>query len=59
MLILAGIPGGAAVLATLAYRIISYWLPALAGPVAYVLFRARYGPPGHGGSPEAPATAAA
>ena len=39
MLILAGIPGGAAVLATLAYRIISYWLPALAGPVAYVLFR--------------------
>ena len=46
-------------LATLAYRIISYWLPALAGPVAYVLFRARYGPPGHGDSPGAPAAAAA
>ena len=59
MLILAGIPGGAAVLATLAYRIISYWLPALAGPVAYGLFRARYGPPGHGDSPETPAAAAA
>ena len=59
MLILAGIPGGAAVLATLAYRIISYWLPALAGPVAYFLFRARYGPPGHGHPPGATATAAA
>ena len=59
MLILAGIPGGAAVLATLAYRIISYWLPALAGPVAYVLFRARYGPPGHGDPPGTPAAAAA
>ena len=59
MLILAGIPGGAAVLATLAYRIISYWLPALAGPVAYVLFRARYGPPGHPNPPGTTATAAA
>ncbi len=55
MLILAGIPAGAAVLSVLAYRILSYWLPALAGPVAYVLFRIRYGPPGHddasGGGP--------
>ncbi len=59
MLILAGIPGGAAVLATLAYRIISYWLPALAGPVAYVLFRIRYGPPGHPNPPGTTATAAA
>src|SRR5580704_16830432 len=59
MLILAGIPGGLAVVATLAYRIISYWLPILVGPVAYGLFRARYGPPGHGGSPETPAAAAA
>jgi uncharacterized protein (TIRG00374 family) len=48
LLVLAGVPGGNAVLATLAYRIISYWLPMLAGPVAYVLFRVRYGPPtGH------------
>ena len=59
MLILAGIPGGAAVLATLAYRIISYWLPALAGPVAYMLFRARYGPPGHGQRPTTGTTATA
>jgi uncharacterized protein (TIRG00374 family) len=59
MLILAGLPGGAAVLATLAYRIISYWLPALAGPVAYGLFRARYGAPGHPNPPASPAAAAA
>jgi uncharacterized protein (TIRG00374 family) len=63
MLILAGIPGGQAVVATLAYRIISYWLPILVGPVAYFMFRARYGPPGHGGGAGAgagtPATAPA
>ena len=52
LLILAGVPGGDAVVATLAYRILSYWLPMFAGPVAYVLFRVRYGPPGaaHGGN---------
>lgn len=44
MLTLAGIPPGEAVLATLIYRLASYWLPALAGPVAYVFFRRRYGP---------------
>ena len=58
MLILAGIPSGQAVLATLAYRIISYWLPAAAGPVAYVLFRLRYGPPRAGGGDSQPAVAA-
>jgi uncharacterized membrane protein YbhN (UPF0104 family) len=31
-----------AVLATLTYRIASYWLPLAAGPVAYGLFRLRY-----------------
>ncbi len=52
LLILAGVPTGQAVLATLTYRIISYWLPVAAGPVAYVMFRARYGSPGgHGGGP--------
>jgi len=30
-----------AVLATLTYRIASYWLPLLAGPVAYGLFKLR------------------
>jgi hypothetical protein len=49
LLILAGIPGGDAVVATLAYRIISYWLPILVGPFAYMAFRMRYGPPSHGG----------
>jgi hypothetical protein len=46
MLILAGVPGGEAVLATLAYRIISYWLPIFVGPFAYLAFRLRYGAPG-------------
>jgi hypothetical protein len=38
LLILAGVRPGYAVLATLAYRIASYWLPLLAGPSAYLLF---------------------
>jgi hypothetical protein len=32
-------------LAILVYRIASYWLPLLAGPPAYLLFRHRYGRP--------------
>ena len=46
LLILAGVPGGDAVVATLGYRIISYWLPIAVGPFAYLAFRLRYGPPG-------------
>jgi hypothetical protein len=46
-LILAGVPGVDAVVATLAYRIISYWLPIVVGPFAYLAFRMRYGKPGH------------
>jgi len=45
LLILAGVRASYAVLATLAYRIASYWLPLLAGPPAYLLFRRRYGRP--------------
>ena len=45
LLILAGVRAGSAVLAILAYRIASYWLPLLAGPPAYLLFRHRYGRP--------------
>jgi uncharacterized protein (TIRG00374 family) len=45
LLILAGVHAGDAVLATLAYRVASYWLPLLAGPPAYLLFRHRYGTP--------------
>jgi uncharacterized protein (TIRG00374 family) len=40
---LAGVGGAQAVLATLAYRMVSYWLPLLAGAVAYLAYRRRYG----------------
>jgi uncharacterized protein (TIRG00374 family) len=42
-LTLAGVPSGDALTATLLYRIVAYWLPLLAGGVAYLLFRHRYG----------------
>jgi hypothetical protein len=42
-LTLAGVPSGDALAATLLYRIVSYWLPLLAGGVAYPLFRHHYG----------------
>jgi uncharacterized protein (TIRG00374 family) len=45
LLILADVRPGDALLATLAYRVASYWLPLLAGPPAYLLFRRRYGRP--------------
>jgi uncharacterized protein (TIRG00374 family) len=57
LLILAGVPGGDAVVATLGYRIISYWLPIAVGPFAYMAFRLRYGPP-EAGSGSGPALAA-
>lgn len=43
MLMLSGVPSAEALLATLAYRIVSYWLPLPAGLVAHLLFRHRYG----------------
>ncbi len=42
LLVLAGLSGVEAVLATLAYRLASYWLPLLAGPFAYGAFKLRY-----------------
>ena len=45
LLTLAGVPPGYALLATLAYRVVSYWLPLVAGLPAYLLFRHRYGRP--------------
>jgi len=42
MLSLAGIPGAEALLATLAYRIVSYWLSLPAGLAAWWVFRRRY-----------------
>lgn len=41
-LVLAGVPATKAVLSTLAYRLASYWLPTLCGPVAYVAYRRRF-----------------
>jgi uncharacterized protein (TIRG00374 family) len=43
LLVLAGVDGRSAVLATLAYRLAEYWLPLAAGLVAYWLYRRRYG----------------
>ena len=45
LLTLAGVRPGYALLATLAYRVVSYWLPLVAGLPAYLLFRHRYGRP--------------
>jgi uncharacterized protein (TIRG00374 family) len=45
-LALAGVPSAAAVVATLAYRLASYWLPLPAGAVAYVVHARTFGRPG-------------
>jgi hypothetical protein len=42
MLTLAGIPAAQATVATLAYRLVSYWLPLAAGGVAWPMFRRAY-----------------
>jgi uncharacterized protein (TIRG00374 family) len=42
-LVLAGVGTGASVVATLAYRMVSFWLPIPAGAVAAVIHRRRYG----------------
>jgi putative heme transporter len=42
-LVLAGVSAGTAAIATLAYRLVSYWLPLPAGLLAYGLYRRRYG----------------
>jgi uncharacterized protein (TIRG00374 family) len=46
MLKLAGVPAGAAVLATFAYRLFSYWLPLPLGAVGFVAHKRRYSAPG-------------
>jgi uncharacterized protein (TIRG00374 family) len=45
LLVLAGLSGVEAVLATLAYRLASYWLPLMSGPFAYAAFKHRYREP--------------
>jgi uncharacterized protein (TIRG00374 family) len=42
LLVLAQVDSSQAVLATLTYRLASYWVPLSAGPIAYGLFRIRY-----------------
>ena len=44
-LTLAGLSGGQAAVATLAYRLVSYWLLLPAGLVAWLLFRRSPGAP--------------
>jgi uncharacterized membrane protein YbhN (UPF0104 family) len=57
LLVLAEVNSSQAVLATLTYRIASYWVPLLAGPVAYGLFKIRYRK--RAGVPATPAAPAA
>jgi uncharacterized protein (TIRG00374 family) len=42
MLVLAGVGATAAAVATLAYRLVSFWLPIPIGGAGYALFRRRY-----------------
>ena len=42
MLVLAGVPAGDASLAVLAYRLVSYWLPLVAGAPATLAYRRRF-----------------
>jgi uncharacterized protein (TIRG00374 family) len=44
LLVVAGVSARDAALATLAYRLVSYWLPLPAGAVAAALHRRRFGP---------------
>ena len=57
MLPLAGVSAASAALATLAYRLVSYWLPIPTGFAAFLVFRRRYrrpaGPAGARPSPDA------
>jgi hypothetical protein len=45
LLVVAGIPSSTALLATLAYRIVSFWLPLPVGLGAWLLFSHRYHEP--------------
>jgi uncharacterized protein (TIRG00374 family) len=44
LLVLAGVEAGDAAVATLAYRLVSFWLPLPVGAAAWWLARRRYGP---------------
>lgn len=51
-LTLAGVPASDALLATLAYRLVSFWMLLPSGLVAWILFRRRYGDPPPAEAPE-------
>jgi uncharacterized protein (TIRG00374 family) len=53
-LVLAGVDAGAAAAATLAYRLVSFWLPLPAGVAAYWLFGRRLRPDPELAPPEVP-----
>jgi uncharacterized protein (TIRG00374 family) len=42
VLALAGVSAGDAVLATLSYRLVSFWMPLPSGLISYAIFRRRY-----------------
>jgi hypothetical protein len=44
LLVLAGVSSVRAIIATLAYRLVTYWLPIFAGGGIYIAFRRRFGP---------------
>ncbi|HZE04805.1 MAG TPA: YbhN family protein [Solirubrobacteraceae bacterium] len=50
MLTAAGVSAQHALVSTLAYRVVSFWVPLPAGGIAYLLFRRRYGEPEAGDS---------
>lgn len=56
-LTLAGVPASLAVVATLAYRLASYWIPMAVGLVAFGMFRHRYRHRLRAGGDPGPATA--
>jgi uncharacterized protein (TIRG00374 family) len=54
LLALAGTSAHQAVVATLAYRLLTFWLPLPLGGIAYLLYRRRYGTEGASASATAP-----
>lgn len=51
LLVLAGVGSASAIIATLAYRLVTYWLPILTGGGVYVAYRHRHGPVKSGARP--------
>jgi uncharacterized membrane protein YbhN (UPF0104 family) len=54
LLTLAGTSAHQAVVATLAYRLVTFWLPLPLGGIAYLLYRRRYGMPDASASATSP-----